>query len=127
MQKVIQEWVEISEYDLRTAEAMLNAGRYLYVFFMCQQAVEKILKALYVQRNNELPPRTHNLLYLVEVLEIGIQDKNLALFSQLNQFYFETRYPGDRIQLAREVDRNKAREILKKTQGAWECLKQLLQ
>ena len=54
MEKVVSEWVEISEYDLKTAEAMLATARYLYVAFMCQQAIEKILKALYVQQKGEL-------------------------------------------------------------------------
>lgn len=68
MQKTIKEWVEISEYDLQTAEAMLHTQRYLYVAFMCQQAIEKILKALYIQKKNELPLRTHNLLYFIDIL-----------------------------------------------------------
>ena len=38
-------WVEMSDYDLETASAMLTTGRYLYVGFMCHQANEKILKA----------------------------------------------------------------------------------
>ncbi|MBL7132082.1 MAG: HEPN domain-containing protein [Candidatus Omnitrophica bacterium] len=126
MQKTIQEWIEISEYDLKTAEAMLSAARYLYVAFMCQQALEKILKAFYVMKKNELPPRTHNLLYLVDILEIDLGDKKLELLSQLNQFYLESRYPGERIQLAKEVDKNKAIEILEKTKEAWKCLRQKL-
>ena len=38
----IKYWVEISEYDLTTAEAMLDTKRYLYVGFMCHQVVEKM-------------------------------------------------------------------------------------
>ena len=34
-------WEDIAEYDFETANAMLNSGRYLYVVFMCQQAIEK--------------------------------------------------------------------------------------
>jgi len=37
----VQYWQEMSEYDLATAKAMLQTGRYLYVGFMCHQAVEK--------------------------------------------------------------------------------------
>lgn len=37
-------WEEIATYDLETAEAMLASGRYLYVVFMCQQAIEKLMK-----------------------------------------------------------------------------------
>ena len=31
-------WVELSDYDLETADAMLQTKRYLYVGFMCHQA-----------------------------------------------------------------------------------------
>ena len=37
-------WVEMSDYDVETADAMLATGRYLYVGFMCHQTIEKILK-----------------------------------------------------------------------------------
>jgi HEPN domain-containing protein len=38
-------WVDISDYDMETAKSMLIGKRYLYVGFMCHQAVEKMLKA----------------------------------------------------------------------------------
>lgn len=126
MKKVIQEWIEIAEYDLRTAEAMLRTGRYLYVTFMCQQAVEKILKALYVQHRGEIPPRTHNLLYVLDVLKLDIDEKEKVWLAQLNQFYLESRYPGERMALARAVDKKKAADILKQTKEIWKCLKQQL-
>jgi HEPN domain-containing protein len=34
-----QEWAERARYDLETARAMRESGRYLYVFFCCQQAL----------------------------------------------------------------------------------------
>jgi len=56
-----QYWTELAEYDLETARAMLETKRFLYVGFMCHQAVEKILKAYLAKHYNEHPPRTHNL------------------------------------------------------------------
>ena len=46
MDKIVGHWVERSQYDLDTAKVMLDTGRYLYVAYMCQQTVEKMLKAL---------------------------------------------------------------------------------
>lgn len=43
-------WIEMSDYDLETADAMLLTGRYLYVGFMCHQTIEKILKAYWANR-----------------------------------------------------------------------------
>ena len=40
-------WKDIAQYDLDTAQAMFDAGRWLYVVFMCQQAIEKLCKGLY--------------------------------------------------------------------------------
>lgn len=101
---------------------MMESGRYLYVSFMCQQALEKLLKAIYVKVKNELPARTHNLLYLREILDINVNDQDLLLLSQLNQYYLESRYPGDRAKLAKEVNKQSAKDILEKTKGFWKCL-----
>ena len=44
MDRIVEHWVERAEYDLGTAKAMLETARYLYVAYMSQQAVEKLLK-----------------------------------------------------------------------------------
>lgn len=46
MEKSVKYWLDISQYDLETAEAMLDKERFLYVGFMCHQAIEKIAKSL---------------------------------------------------------------------------------
>lgn len=38
-------WIDIADYDLETADAMFITKRWLYVAFMCHQAIEKTLKA----------------------------------------------------------------------------------
>ena len=64
----VEYWLDIAEYDLETARAMQSGGRYLYTVFMCQQALEKLLKAIYLTQKSEEAPRTHNLLYLFNLL-----------------------------------------------------------
>jgi len=41
-------WLEIAKYDLKTAEAMFESKRWLYVVFMCEQAIKKLVKGLYM-------------------------------------------------------------------------------
>lgn len=38
-------WLDIAIYDVETAETLYRGGRWLYVAFMCHQAIEKTLKA----------------------------------------------------------------------------------
>lgn len=35
-------WIELSDYDFDTAQAMFDTKRYLYVGFMCHQVIENI-------------------------------------------------------------------------------------
>jgi HEPN domain-containing protein len=47
-QEKYEYWLDIANYDLETASAMLAGSRWLYVVFMCQQAIEKLVKGLYI-------------------------------------------------------------------------------
>ncbi len=71
-------WIEASRYDLATAQAMLGARRYLYVLFMCQQSLEKLLKACVIARRGVFPPRIHDLLRLEGVAEMGLSAEEKA-------------------------------------------------
>ena len=52
----IKYWIDLADYDSKTAAAMLKTKRYLYVGFMCHQVIEKALKACYVRNRNAVPP-----------------------------------------------------------------------
>lgn len=61
-EKIINNWILLAEYDLESAEVLFKAKKYLTMAFSCQQAIEKILKAIYVKEKSETPPYTHNLI-----------------------------------------------------------------
>jgi len=42
----IANWIESSDYDIKTADHMYATKRYVYVLFMCHLATEKVIKAL---------------------------------------------------------------------------------
>ena len=120
---VIDNWLALAQYDLATAEAMLQTGRYLYVGFMCQQAVEKLLKACYVKHHNATPPYTHNLLRLLTELpwNAEIDASMLGTLESLNSYYIESRYTEDIQELAAALTQTKAKSILNTTKElfAW--------
>jgi len=67
MAKDPQEWFRQADYDMETAEYMFQGDRYFYSVFMCHLCVEKALKGLYQERLKEIPPRVHNLVYLLNI------------------------------------------------------------
>jgi HEPN domain-containing protein len=95
MDDLSQQWAERAQYDLDTADAMFKAGRYLYVLFCCQQAVEKALKAVIVRKTGELPPRIHNLLRLAEVAGMKSSPEQGRFLGELSGYYIQTRYPEE--------------------------------
>ena len=57
----VRYWAELSDYDLDTAQAMLETRRFLYVGFMCHQVIEKALKAYWSKVLEEPPLKIHHL------------------------------------------------------------------
>lgn len=60
------------------------------------------------------------------MLGVDVGDVDRALLAELNQFYLESRYPGERVRLVKEVDSPRAQEVLQKTKGVLKCLRQRL-
>jgi len=120
---MIDNWLSLAQYDLATAEAMLQTRRYLYVGFMCQQAVEKLLKACYVRERGSTPPYTHNLLRLVAELPWGgeVDAQRLKTLQSLNSYYIESRYTEDVQELTAALTERKVTLILGDTKElfAW--------
>jgi HEPN domain-containing protein len=126
--KAVDNWFSLAEYDLATAEAMLQSKRFLYVGFMCQQAVEKILKAAYVKHHALTPPYTHNLLRLVTELpwEGEVDDRMLKILESLNSYYIESCYTEDIQELAAVLTEERAAEILSRTRELFAWIKSKL-
>ncbi|HCO95906.1 MAG TPA: DNA-binding protein [Phycisphaerales bacterium] len=124
-QKIIDNWISLAEYDLATAHDMLKANRYLYVAFMCQQAIEKILKACYVKKQRSTPPYTHNLLRLIKELSFKneMNDEMMGTVEELNSYYIESRYTEDIEEISKLLTEAKAVSILNSTKGLFEWIK----
>lgn len=103
---------------------MLNARRYLYVAFMCQQALEKILKAIIAQGGGEIP-RTHNLVRLAELagVYLEISDDQQDFLADLTPFAIEARYGDYRSKLSEIINKGKAGKYLIETEKVYQWLK----
>ena len=59
----LEEWVKRDEYDLKASEQMLESNLPAHETFTIHLALEKILKACYIHKTSENPPKTHSLLF----------------------------------------------------------------
>jgi len=122
----IERWVEQARYDLETARAMQQSSRYLYVVFCCQQAVEKVLKALIVHKTSDFPPRLHNLPRLAEIAGVGLDPDREAFIGELSGYYIQTRYPEEIECLSSALHCDTAADTLRRTEEVIQWLLSML-
>lgn len=122
-------WLDIAEYDMVSAEAMLNTGRYAYVAFMCQQSLEKLIQGLYNYFIDDNVPRVHNISFIagkvLDTLGTGGDETKFQLFDKLVAYYLQGRYPSFKEKISQLVDEEQAKKILDESKEAFIWLKSL--
>jgi HEPN domain-containing protein len=119
----VEYWLELADYDIETAKAMLQTKRFLYVGFMCHQSIEKAIKAVIARDcdEGEIPPKIHHLLKLAD--RAGLFQKmsaeQQAFIKELNPMNIEARYPEYKEAIAAGLTAEICRELL---EGAEELL-----
>ena len=124
--KTSEEWFRQAEYDLGTAEAMFDAGRYIYTVFMCHLSIEKALKGLYAKKFKKDPPKIHNLNYFCELVEIVLEKDLQEFIDNLNDLSVPTRYPDELDKLLKDYKKEDTFKVLEKTKELLLCLKKML-
>ncbi len=110
-------WCDLAEYDLETAIAMLDSKRFLYVGFMCHQVIEKMLKAFYSAKQDDVAPYTHNLKHLANKTGLYdlMDDAQKDIIDLLLPLNIEARYPTYKEQLLNSLSNVKCIEIINQT------------
>jgi len=119
-----EEWYFQSDYDLETAEYMLQSNRNIYCVFMCHLSLEKALKGLYYKRKNEIPPKLHNLLYFVNKLDLHPAEHDLLFLVTINNLSITTRYPEDLRKMIATFTTKQITDILQQTKSVQQWIKQ---
>lgn len=94
---------------------------------MCHLAVEKAVKGLYAYKLNTIPPKTHNLVYLIEKTQTEVPTEVYDFLFFLNGVSVPTRYPDELQKLKKEYNKAKTEELFRKSKEALKWLKGKLQ
>jgi len=90
----IKFWLDAAEHDWEAAKSLFAAGKYDWCLFVSHLVLEKTLKALFIQINdNQLPPKTHNLIKLARHTNIKLTKEQEIFLDEVNDFNLEARYP----------------------------------
>lgn len=117
------EWLKQADYDMDTADAMFTSGRYLYAVFMCHLSIEKALKGLYSKELAEVPPKTHNLIYILKKIGKKPTQNLLKFITKLNTASVATRYPDDLSKIQAAYTKEITNEMILKSKDVLKWVK----
>ncbi|OFZ53751.1 MAG: DNA-binding protein [Bdellovibrionales bacterium RIFOXYB2_FULL_36_6] len=126
MSKNPQEWLKQADYDIKTAEIMFDNKRYFYAVFMCHLSIEKALKGIYLDRLKEIPPKTHNLVYLVEKIKLLLPENLYDSVFALNRVSVPTRYPDDIQRMLKDYNEERTKKVIESGKEVLQWLKKQL-
>jgi HEPN domain-containing protein len=110
-EKVIY-WIKSAKNDWRVAGHLFEKKDYPYALFFGHLTIEKLLKALFVNKFNEPPPYTHRLTYLAEKTELDISPEKLELLEIITDFNLEARYPDEKFSFYKKCTKEFAETYL---------------
>jgi HEPN domain-containing protein len=112
MEKRTEEWFRQADYDMDTAEYMYQGGRYIYAVFMCHLAIEKALKGFFHETLREIPPKTHNLVFLLNKIGLKPPESLGKFIIKLSEASIPTRYPEDLAQVQQAYTQSVVQDML---------------
>ena len=87
----VARWMDQSRHDLESARKNFGIKIYDVAILLCEQSLEKALKALYIAKKGEFAPRIHEIAYFAE--ETQVRPQLDATLLRLQDLYFLLRYP----------------------------------
>lgn len=109
----IEYWVETSYHDYKTMLGLFRIKKYSDSLFYGHIVLEKVLKALVVQKTKKYAPHTHDLVFLVNLTGLKLTNSQLNLLDRTNRFNIRARYPDARLEFYKICNRKYTNKYLR--------------
>lgn len=93
IKRQIEYWIQGAINDFDTARLLIQNEKILHGLFFCHLVIEKAIKAYVVKNTKEIPPKSHNLLYLTEKSDLILPKEFEIFFGIMMKYQLEGRYP----------------------------------
>jgi len=126
MKKEVKNWLDSARYDLEVAEHLFKTGKYIYTIFMCHLAIEKALKAKFEEITGKTAPKIHNLCSLINLAKLAPTEEMNKFLGELSNLSVVTRYPEDFRKMLKTFSKERTRNVLQKTKGAFQWIEKFI-
>jgi len=85
--------------------------------------LKKMLKAHFTEVTQSIPPKTHDLIYLIRKSGLELPQAHLEFIGKINNASVPTRYPEDLQRIIAQYPESVARDYLEKTEEVLKWLR----
>jgi len=114
---IARKWLEQVDEDISAAECMYRGGHWLYVGFMCHQAVEKVIKALWTATREDDPLYVHDHWRLLRELDLieSLSQEQRGFIEGIKPLYIAARYPEHKRKVAAMLNDEVCKTLIEDT------------
>lgn len=123
IKKLFNYWLSDAEESWSVAESLMEKNKYPEALFFGHLALEKILKAIVVAKQNTHAPPIHNLLELLKKTDVARDNKLIAELRLFSGFYMAGRYDEEKMDFRKKCTKKFSEENLEKMKKYYLWLK----
>ncbi len=92
IEKIIDHWTSTSDKDFETMVNLYNSKDYHWSLFIGHIVIERLIKAIIVQKTNKHAPFTHDLRRLAKLSQIEFENEHISWLDTITTFNLNARY-----------------------------------
>lgn len=126
--EIIKYWLETSDEDYDTMLILYENKKYSQSLFFGQLVLERLLKAIYLKKNNaaDQAPFTHNLVKLLDGCKIETTSENRQKLGEITFFNIEARYEDVKRDFNKKCTKDYTAKQIEHIKGLRKWLKTLI-
>lgn len=126
VEKIVKHFIETSDDDFKTMLSLYDSKSFGWSLFLGHISVEKLLKAVYVNKYRKHAPFLHNLYRLAELSNIDLTDEQSDWLDKVTSFNLNARYDDYKREFYSLCTPEFAKEWIEKIKILREWIKQML-
>lgn len=119
----IEYWGNSAQRSWRTALSLFELKHYDSCLFFCHLTLEKILKALVVQKTNKPAPYIHDLAKLAAMVQLDVSEKQVQKLRIITGFNISARYDDVKLAFYKRCTKSYTTKYLEVTKELYLWLK----
>lgn len=97
--ELITRYRDSSQRNLETARDLIKSEHFDWALFLGQLSLEKLLKALILQKTQQIPPNIHDLLKLTQLATLQLDPDKKEWLVEIARYHIQARYDDIKYEL----------------------------